>query len=274
MALRDFTIERTLATGGMCEILLARDGSRRVVVKRLHAHLRSDERMRAMFAHEAKLLGTLRHPCVPSLYEYDGDEANPALAMEYFDGVLLHTWTSTGRAMAPNEAVACVVQLLEGLEHIHRATDAAGAPLEIVHRDVSPANILLATDGTVKLLDFGIATSRELPADAAGSSRGTAGYMAPEVIAGDAVDARADVFCVGVILHELIVGRRLFGGDRLNAMRATMENAIAPPSVAAANAALVPLDAVMLRVLARDPRDRWPDAGAMRRALEAAFVAR
>jgi serine/threonine protein kinase len=281
-----YSVLESLATGGMAEVFLARDDSDSdnnsdgheaappVVVKRLFRHYAAQPTVAAMFRHEAQVLGVLAHATFPRLLAHGRDDDGvPFIAMERITGRPISEGSDDGSSTMPlAAAVALVLALLDGLAYAHARCDAAGSPLRIVHRDVTPANVLATADGRVALIDFGVATSALADGGDAspGALRGSAGYLAPEAITGDApVDHRADLFAVGVLLYETTLGVRLFPGGALAAMHAITRGDVPPPT------ARVPgypreLERVVLRALARLPGERYASASEMTAHLAAA----
>ncbi len=269
-----YTIVRSLGVGALSEALLARDeGGGFAVIKRLHRHLASEESCVEMFRHEARVLSALSHPGVASVLE------GPARVAETWEfvqvcapGVALSELTPAMRAPMPLAASCEVVaQLLSALDHVHTRVDAEGRPLSIVHRDVCPANLIAAREGTVTLVDFGIATSAWRPDPDRGRMKGTRGYMAPEVITGEReADARSDLWAAGVILYELTAGARLYEGSAMRVMAAVVDGPTPSP---ARDVAGYPseLDLVVRAALARHADDRFASAKDMRDALDRAL---
>ncbi|MEO8183759.1 MAG: protein kinase [Deltaproteobacteria bacterium] len=267
--LADFELVRRLGAGGMAEVFLAKrrgaEGTYKLlVVKRiLPAHISSDS-FRAMFAEEARLATRLNHPNIVQVYDFqDAGEAGQLLSMEYVEGPdlgkLMRRARKDEERLPPYVAAFVVSEVGRGLHYAHERTDDRGQPLEIVHRDVSPQNILLSIDGAVKVADFGIATAnvfREEP----GVLKGKVGYMSPEQARGEKVDRRSDIFSLGIILHELLSGRPLYvreeGRELLEVVRA---GAIEAPSVFARG---VPpeLEAIAMRALSKDADNRFQTA--------------
>lgn len=270
-----YTVLRQLAAGGMAEIYLARQSTaggldRQVVVKRVLPHLASDARIISMFLDEAHTALRLSHPNVVRLFDVGQDERGYFLVMEYLRGrdlaAVERRAHERGDAIPIDIAVQIIVDAARGLEHAHTMTDDSGAPLEIVHRDVSPANLFLTFHGFTKVLDFGIAsTRRRLGRTEPGTLKGKHGYMAPEVIEGTPASAASDQFALGVILHELVAGHPLFMREsELATIRAV--EALEVPPVSRCPAGLF---AVIERLLARAPGDRFPACAALIGELEA-----
>ncbi len=273
-----YQLMRRLATGGMGEIFLARSAGaagfeKLVVIKRVLPRLARNQEFLQLFLAEARIAAGLNHPNIAQIFEL-GQEGNDwFLTMEYVAGHdlqrVLYRARSEGKPIPLGARLRVIADAAAGLDHAHRATDGEGRPLGIVHRDVSPHNVLVGFDGGVKLIDFGVAKATHLiephrPA----LLRGKAPYMSPEQATGQPVDARSDVFSLGAVLWETLTGRRLFRGDSdREVLRQIVEGTVPPPS------SLNPevsgsLDALTLRALERSPKDRYGDAGALRFALE------
>lgn len=215
----------SLGVGALAETFLAHDaeGAARVL-KRMHRHCAYDPELVAMFEHEGRLLERFDHPAIPRAVARYRDAAGvPHLVLEYVPGRGLDAVMGEGRVFEA-QAVRWAAALFDALDHVHGRTDEAGAALGAVHRDVSPSNVVARDDGTVSLLDFGIATSRWREDADRGVMRGTRGYMAPEVVTGEGtIDGRSDVFAAGVVLYELLTGRRLYAGPAAAVMVAIAE---------------------------------------------------
>jgi serine/threonine-protein kinase len=262
--------------GGMAEVFVARvregvGAGRLVAVKRLLPHLCEDPSMVTLFLDEARIAMQLDHPSFAAVEDLGRQGASYYIAMEWVPGKDLGAVQSAlrraGRRMPVELAALVGVRVLEGLAHAHAARGDDGAPLGVVHRDVSPQNVLLSFAGEVKLLDFGIAEAVWRRAEPGGALRGKLAYLSPEQAAGGAADARSDVFAAAAVLHELLGGERLFQAPSepllLERVRAAE---VEPPS--RRNPEVPPeLDRLVLRALARDPRDRLASAGSMAEAL-------
>jgi serine/threonine protein kinase len=243
---------------------------KRVVVKRLYRHLQHHPEAVRMFQDEAHVLSCLSHPNIPQVYDLGCTDGHWFLVIEHVPGhtlsELCSAATRMGAAMPLDAVVSVIEQLCDALHHAHERNDDHGRPLRIVHRDVTPYNVMITPDGFAKLLDFGVArTARE--ESKGGSLKGTLAYMAPEQVRGQRLDKRSDVFSAGVILYELTTGRRLFSGSEIDVMTSIVERDVAPPSVC------VPgfppeLERILLTALARDRARRFPSAQHLARALE------
>ena len=269
-----YVVRRKLAEGGMAEIYLAAvlgpEGFEKdVVIKRVRPGLADDPGFVAMFIAEARVASRLNHANLVHVYDFDKHQDTYYLAMEYVRGHSL--WELRRRcqergAVIPPILVAQIgMEVARGLAYAHRLND-NGQALGLVHRDVTPHNVLLSFDGGVKLTDFGIAKAGGR-ATASGMLKGKFAYMSPEQARGEAVDARTDVFALGVTLWELLTGARLFEGDGdVAVLRAVQERMIVPP--ARLNPDVPPaLDAAVMRALERDLPRRWPTAHELERAL-------
>ena len=246
-----------------------------VVVKRLLPELVASEQFVAMFLDEARIAARLSHPNVCEVYELGRDGATYYLAMQYLEGVsladLIARPREADRARELRLAAGLIVQAAEGLHHAHEARGADGAPLGLVHRDVSPSNLFVTTDGVVKVLDFGIAKARGASARTeVGTIKGKYAYMSPEQVRGDELDRRSDVFALGICLYELATHQRLFKrpSDFLSA-KAILEEPI-PRADAVDPAVPRALADVIARALERDPAARYPTARALAAAVASA----
>jgi serine/threonine-protein kinase len=269
-----YVVRRKLAEGGMAEIYLAAalgpEGFEKdVVIKRVRPGLAGDPEFVKMFIAEARVASRLNHANLVQIFDFDKHEDTYYLAMEYVRGHSL--WELRRRcqeravAIPPMLVAQIGMEVARGLAYAHRLTE-NGQSLGLVHRDVTPHNVLLSFDGAVKLTDFGIAKA-EGRATTSGMLKGKFAYMSPEQARGDEVDARTDVFALGVTLWELLTGARLFEGDGdVAVLRAVQERLIVPP--ARLNPGVVaPLDAAVMRALERDRARRWPTAQELERAL-------
>lgn len=274
--LASYDLIRKIAAGGMGEIYLARKWGEGgffhdVVIKRLYPHLAEHERQLRMFQDEARLLSQLSHPNIPQVYDVGVADGYWYIAMEYIEGLtvadLWRLGAKSGQVMPLNVALAVVVQACDALHHAHERKDRAGRSLRIVHRDVTPHNIMLTRDGVAKLMDFGVAATSARKDTEAGAVRGTFAYMAPEQVRGRALDKRADVFALGVVLYELTTGTRLYRGTDVQVMTQVVEHdAPAPSSRAPGYPA--DLEEIVLAALARDRGARLPSAAHLGAYLE------
>ncbi|MCC7069815.1 MAG: cyclic nucleotide-binding domain-containing protein [Deltaproteobacteria bacterium] len=273
----------TIAVGGMAEVLLARSASlggvsRTCVIKRILPQYSRDLQFVSMFIDEARITIALEHPNIVRLFDFGQHEGAYFMAMEYVDGTdlasLMRAHLRAGRALPVEVAVFIARELLAGLHHAHLLLDHNGRPLGIVHRDVSPQNVLLSSAGEVKLTDFGIAAARnKLTQTSTGTVLGKAAYMAPEQACGDKVDFRADLWSVGVVLYESLLGDRLFAAE--NPLATVQRVMGAPIEAPSARHPELPkeLDAVVLRALQRKRDERYASAREMSDALSAYLLA-
>ncbi|AKF06643.1 serine/threonine-protein kinase [Sandaracinus amylolyticus] len=276
MRIGPYEVIAPLRSGGMASLVLARrigarGFARLVAMKRVHEHLSDDPAMIRRFVDEARLSSAIAHPAVVRVEDLVEHEGELHLVMEHVHGVTLgrvmDRLRARDRRMRPEVAVAIAAWIAEGLEAAHQAHDAEGRWLGLVHRDVSPSNVLVAASGHVKLIDFGIASARVREHESTmGHVLGKLRYAAPEQLRRDAVDARADVYALGVLLWEMLTCEALFTGghDALSSGRP----AIDPPSRHAPEVSET-LDAVVREALAEDPSRRITSARALRDALRA-----
>jgi serine/threonine protein kinase/CRP-like cAMP-binding protein len=268
-----YEIVERLAVGGMAEILLARSASlggveKVCVIKRILPQFSSDLTFVSMFIDEARITIGLDHPNIVKLFDFGQSDGTYFMAIEYVDGTdlasLIRTHFQRAQPMPPQVAAYLARELMSGLFHAHTLKDHKGQPLKIVHRDVSPQNVLLSSTGAVKLADFGIAAARhKLTATSPGTVLGKAAYMAPEQAMGQAIDFRVDIWATGVILHEMLCGERLFADDNpVSTIGRVVSQPVQLPSKKRAD---VPpeLDRIVMRALERDPRRRYESAQAM-----------
>jgi serine/threonine protein kinase len=266
-----------LAVGGMAEVYLARQGELSgfktlVVVKKVLPHLALKPDFIAMFLDEARIASMLDHPNVVRILEVGRTETEFFLAMELVQGKALAAilqQSERAKTPLPHALGALIVaNAAAGLHHAHQLTDADGSLLGLVHRDVSPQNIMVSFEGSVKVIDFGIARALGRLGDtSSGSLKGKLGYMAPEQARGEPVDARADIFSLGVVLWECIAGRRLFlRENELATLRAVVYEPI--PKVSKYTKVDPVLEVIIEHALARDLEERFQTAEEVRVALE------
>lgn len=272
-----------IGKGGMAEIYLARQktdfgATRLCVVKQILPGLAGDSQFSEMLVHEAKLAARLNHANVVQVFDLGRADERLFIAMEYVEGFDLNDLLrrcSRAKVPLPFElGVHVVREALRGLDYAHRRTDDEGKPLGIVHRDVSPSNLLVSFDGEVKVCDFGIAhandkllTTSQHEVDEA--LRGKAGYMSPEHARGEAIDARSDVFAAGIVLWELASGRRMYrSGEGRDTLLEQARKAVVPPLPASGLPQLDHLRKVLDKALAKDRSERYASGGAMLRDLE------
>ncbi|NMB75883.1 MAG: protein kinase [Myxococcales bacterium] len=266
-----------LAVGGMAEIYLARQTGihgfeRLVVVKRILPHLAEERRFVEMFFDEARIAAQLNHPNIVQIFDLcqEGDES--FIAMEYLEGESLGYLSSEAvrlrRALPFPVCAGIIAQVCDGLEYAHRLCDEKGRELRIVHRDVSPHNIIVLFSGMVKLVDFGIAkAASQMHETRVGTLKGKLAYMSPEQCRSETVDQRSDVFSLGIVLWELLTGRRLFKRGNEPAIISAIVTEDAPDPKTVRPALPRELAAVALRALRRDPAERFESAAEMGAAL-------
>jgi eukaryotic-like serine/threonine-protein kinase len=262
-----------LATGGMAEIYLARQTGikgfeRLVVVKRILPHLARKSRFVEMFLDEARIAAQLSHPNIVQIFDLGHEDGEYYIAMEYLEGESLGYLVREGRSgghFLPSQLAAAIVgQVCDGLDYAHKFKDETGKPLNIVHRDVSPHNIIVLFSGGVKLVDFGIArAASQSHQTEAGTRKGKLTYMPPEQYMSNPVDARSDVFSLGAVMWELLTRRRLFKRESEAAVIQAILNQPVPEVLEIRPDISPDLAAVAMRALRRDPAERFQDAGAM-----------
>src|SRR5256885_11481617 len=272
-----YLVYERLGVGGMATVRRALErgieGFERVVaLKRLLPHLAADASFIKSFVREAKLASLLNHVNIVQMFELGRVGTQYFISMEYIDGrdirqILRHARRVSGPPPI-HVTVGLLLQLCEALDYAHHKVDDAGHPMGLVHRDVSPSNVLVTHAGQVKVIDFGIAKAQSAQLRTqTGRVKGKLAYMAPEALAGKDLDARSDLFAAGVIAHELLTARPLFATRN---DYQTLENIqrceVMPPSTFNQGCP-AELDAIVLRALARDPDDRFDHAAELREAL-------
>ncbi len=271
-----YRVYEQIGVGGMATVHRASrpslDGFEHIVaLKRLRPEIAADPSTLRYFIREAKLATLLSHANIARVYELGRVAESYFIAMEYVEGYSLLELLrgANGTPLPIDVSLSILIELCDALDYAHcRADDVTGVPLGIVHRDVSPSNLIVNHEGNLQVIDFGIAKAEVRNFDTEGGKvRGKYGYMAPEILRAGPVDARSDIFSAGVVAHELITGRRLFGPartfasmarlHRARATRPSEHNLMTPPA----------LDHVVLKALALAPGRRWATAGAFRDAL-------
>lgn len=267
-----------LAVGGMAELFKAQLSGQHgfeklVTIKKILPHLAVDRSFIEMFIDEARLTAQLDHPHIVQVFELGTDADTPYIAMQFVDGVdvlgLLRECARAQIRLPPHIAAFIARHVLDALDYAHHAVDASGRPLGVIHRDISPGNVLLSWRGDVKLTDFGIARAVERRHKTeAGTLKGKYGYMSPEQVLGGEVDFRTDIFTSGILLAEMVMARRLFTAPNdldilLQVRDARLERLHKYASEFPAD-----LRALVIKALQRRPEARWQTAGAMRDALD------
>lgn len=266
-----------LGTGGMATVHLGRrlgplGFSRLCAIKRLHEHMSADPHVRAMFVDEAYVAARIQHPNVASVLDVAEDSGELFLVMEYVHGAplseLLHRTREAGRRVPQPVVFAIARDLLAGLHAAHEARTESGEPLGVVHRDVSPQNVLVGADGVARVLDFGIAwAKRRSERTESGQIKGKLTYMAPEQLAGGKVDRRADVYSASLVVWEMLLGEKPFDReDVANLVFRKLKREVERPSNARMSIADA-VDAVIVRGFARDPDRRFGTAREMAEAI-------
>jgi serine/threonine protein kinase len=272
-----YTLIRKLAVGGMAEIHVAKvrglgGFEKLIALKLVHPHLSADPHFVRMLIEEAKTVSLLAHANIAQVFDLGCIDDTHYIAMEYVDGLDVHGLSSTAGAVDERLPIAAschiVAEMLNGLDHAHRKRDGSGRPLNLVHRDISPQNVMVSQAGEVKLVDFGIAkTSLQSEGTEVGVIKGKYYYMSPEQAWGDPTDRRSDVFSAGLMLHEMLTGRMVYRGNSIPQLIARVREAeIDDPRVLREE---VPeqLARVVMTALARDPKGRFQSAIDMGEAL-------
>ena len=268
-----------IGRGGMATVWIAREWAERpeqqriVAIKAILSDLAEEDEFVKMFLDEGRLVQRIRHPNVVELYEVGQEEDIMYMAMEWVEGDSLHTLIAEAgkrRPIPPEMAVRIIADVAGGLHAAHELKNDQGENLGVVHRDVSPHNILIGTNGVVKLVDFGVAKAKERLVDATvvGQVKGKFGYMSPEQAIARPVDRRSDIFSLGIVLFELTTGRRLFRGDNdAETLALVVQGEIPRPSSIDPNYPPL-LEAIVLKALSRSRRERFQTARDFERALE------
>jgi tRNA A-37 threonylcarbamoyl transferase component Bud32 len=267
-----------LATGGMAEVWLARqlglEGFEKIVViKRARPEL-TDRDTTRRFLDEARLVATLEHPNIAQVYEIGSVSGSYFFVMEYIDGAdlrrLIETSVARHRPVSLADALYIIIHVCTALHYAHEKRDLEGRPLHIVHRDVTPSNVLLSHDGTIKVCDFGIAKAhnREAENTKNGVLKGKFSYMSPEQCESKPVDRRSDVFSIGILLYELTTLSKLFRGASDYALLQKIIEAPVPPPSSRLAGYPPELEHIVMKALAKSPHDRYQTAQAMQLDLE------
>ncbi len=272
-----YRLVEPIASGGMAEIFLARSGadggfSKELVLKVLQARFGDDDAVVQMFLDEGKLGATLSHPCIVDVYDAGEDAGAHFIAMEHIRGKTLTEVVlraiEVGRPLPLPLSAFIALQVAEGLAYLQEGIDPDGAPLRVVHRDLSPMNLVVGVSGQTKIIDFGIAKRGTSVKEESGARPGKVSYMSPEQVRGLALDGRSDLFSLGTILYELTVGRRLWRGAPEVAMRRVVEETPPPPTYVRRDYPPA-LELVVLKALAKRPEDRYASADELADELEA-----
>jgi serine/threonine protein kinase len=271
-----------LGIGGMAEVFKARCSGpggfqRTVVVKRILPANGRDPAFVRMFVSEAKILGLLHHPNVVQVYDFGESDGVLFLVLEYVDGPSLSDALAAlgpvGRKTPALVVARIAHEVCRALDHVHNLQGADGIALNVIHRDVTPSNIVLTSAGSVKLLDFGVAKYRASQARSqSGTLKGKPAYLAPEMLERGQVDHRSDIFSLGVVLHELLTGESLFEADSHPITFHRLMNMKIPPPSSCRPDVPPALDAIVMRALERDPGRRYQTAQEMAGELDQLLV--
>ena len=272
-----YTLHRRIAVGGMAEVYVATTlglggFEKAVAIKVIHPRLSEDDHFIQMLVDEAKLSVLLSHPNIVQTFDLGCIDETYFIVMELIEGAdafRLLRRAYDKRARLPLDLCAFIVaEMCQGLEYAHTRTDSAGTPLNIVHRDISPQNVLISFSGQVKLVDFGIAKAAQRNSDTGvGVIKGKYSYMSPEQAWADPVDGRSDIFSTGVVLYELITGEMLYQQENLPLLLDAVREADIPPPSSKRRDVPPELDAICMRALAPEPGARYPSAAEFGQAL-------
>ncbi|WP_437660173.1 serine/threonine protein kinase [Sorangium sp. So ce1182] len=272
-----YRVIKRLASGGMAEVFVAESAGiegfkKQVAIKRVLPQLSKKEQFIAMFLDEARLSAHLSHSNVVSVFDIGVGDGTYFIVMEYVDGAdlraLLEHQKKVGRPMSVEVAAFMAAKMCQGLAYAHDLSTADGKPLQIVHRDITPANVLITRYGEVKIVDFGLAkASSQLAESDAGIIKGKFGYLAPETVLEQGVDQRVDIFALGIILWEMLAGRRLFLGDSDYITVRLVRDAVVPSLQQLNSEVPRELEQIIRRALARDPGARYRNARDLGRDL-------
>jgi serine/threonine protein kinase len=266
-----------VASGGMAELFKAKkigiEGFERVLaIKRILPHISSDKEFINMFIAEAKLVAHLNHKNIAQIYDFGKIGENYFIAMEYIKGkdlrALLNRCEERNTAMPVELAVFIAKEVLSALGYAHKQKDSSGRDLKLIHRDVSPQNILISYEGEVKVIDFGIAKAETQSHTKTGTIKGKLAYMSPEQAWGNPIDHRSDIFSLGIVIYEMLTGKRLFKGTTeiktLEMVREAKAESFSPSLVA-----VIPseLESIVMKALSKDVKSRYQDASDMERYL-------
>lgn len=277
-----YKLVKLIASGGMAEVYLARQAGaagfeKLVCLKRILPHLARDKQFVDMFLNEARLAARLDHPNIVSIFDLGEANGNYFIAMEFIDGPSLRAVakraSERGEFLPIPELVKCVSMAAGGLQYAHDLTDTDGKPLGLVHRDISPDNILVHRNGSAKVVDFGIAkAANSSGATRTGTLKGKVAYMPPEQLRGEPLDRRTDVFALGVVLYELLSGRRPWEGDSEVALIGQIMMQDAPPLGELREDVPAELVAIVEKALAKDRAARYQSCAELQGELEALLV--
>ena len=273
-----FELLHKIAAGGMGEVFLARQRGpvgfeKFLVIKTLLPHLTEDQEFVNMFFDEARIAAMLSHPNIAQIYDLGEASGRYYIAMEYVHGETLRATQTAAESVAGGITLGLKCRIIaaaaHALDYAHNACNSAGQPLDLIHRDVSPHNIMITFSGVVKLVDFGIAkANNKLARTATGVIKGKYAYMSPEQAYGRPLDRRTDVFALGIVFHELLTGKRLFKRETdMDSLRAVAEAEIPAPSSVVKGVPKA-IDLIVLKALARNREDRYATCAELEADLE------
>jgi len=271
-----YTLVEHLATGGMAEIFLASHEAagafrKELVLKILQPRWAEHPAVVEMFLGEARIAAMLSHPNIVDIYDVDSQDGTHFIAMEYVRGrtltELARRAIEVSQLLYLDIGAHIVAEVAAALAYMNEAPDGNGQPMHVVHRDVSPTNVIIGTSGQVKLIDFGIARQGTAITDEPGMRPGKASYMSPEQAQGVPLDGRSDIFSLGTILYEITVGRRLWRGSKVNSIRRIVEEKPVPPTYVRHDYPS-DLEMIVLRALEKKPEDRYQSARELAEALQ------
>jgi eukaryotic-like serine/threonine-protein kinase len=272
-----YTVVRHLASGGMAELYIARQQAmggfvKPVVLKILQPRYAQNPRVVAMFLDEARLAAKLNHPAIVHVYDVADEGGFTYIAMEYIHGETIADIVKRGldlnRYLPMEHAIYIVSQTAAGLSYAHDRREPGGdRPARIVHRDISPTNVMVSFEGQTKIVDFGIARAQDELREEAGILPGKASYMSPEQVRGEGADYRSDIFALGIILYELTLCQRLYRGPAEAVMKRIVDERVPPPTAIRRDFPPA-LELIVMRALEKRPADRYQSAEDMRRELE------
>ncbi|HMY19990.1 MAG TPA: serine/threonine-protein kinase, partial [Polyangium sp.] len=270
----------TIASGGMATVHLGRavgagGFERLVAIKTMHPHLSSEPDFVAMFLDEARLAARIRHPNVVGTIDIQQDELGLLLVMEYVEGPsmaqIIRAQAKQKTTVPIEITLRLMLDMLAGLHAAHELCNSSGEPLNVVHRDVSPQNVLVGVDGIARIMDFGVARAESrIASTRSGDAKGKLVYMAPEQAAQKELDRRADVYAAGLVFWELLVGRRLLRGDNDLVVMHQIFHAVHPSPHEAIPAIPREISDVVMQAIAREPADRFPTTAAFADAIDRA----
>ena len=273
-----YRLLKKLATGGMAEVFRGESQGaegfvKQLALKRILPNYASNDEFRKMFQYEARLSATLQHANIVQVYTFEKAADTYLLVMEYVDGKNLRQFVNKARKLKyfpPIEFGAWVVnEVCKGLEYAHEKRNDQGVPLNVIHRDMSPQNVMISYDGAVKIVDFGIAKAKDKADETrSGVIKGKFGYMSPEQALGAAIDHRSDIFSTGIILWELVTGKRLFAAENdMATLRQIQECLVEPPSRSNPRVSKE-LERIVMKALTKDLTLRYQSAGQFHRQLQ------